>query len=151
LFRFVIAFIALVAASSTALAQNNLMPATAGASATKVSRTIGFTALGTYGNEGELRLVDVKLDADSDGDGANDQGVLELACNGGDIVTGRLRIGESVADRPKLKALQAKGASPLASGKTFKGSWDAREVAKANMTSAPIPLTLAANAPDVCA
>jgi len=141
----------LLTSASAAVAQNDLVP-TLGHSAApaKVTRTVNITALGSYGNQGEERLIDVSLDADSDGDGTKDQGLLRVTCNGGDILTGRFELGESLA-AAKLKPVKAGGASALASGKTFKGSWNLRDVQKAMSTNAAVPLTLAPGGPDVCA
>jgi len=142
---------ALLAGATAAVAQNDLVPTLGhGAATAKVTRTVTITALGAYANQGEERLIDVRLDADSDGDGEKDQGLLRVTCNGGDILTGRFQSGENLA-AAKIKPVKAKAASALADGSTFKGSWNLRDVQKASMTNAAVPLTLAPGGPDVCA
>ncbi len=140
--------------ASAAIAQNDMAPmiGRSDAAPARVTRALSFTALGTYGNQGKQRLMDVRVDADSDGDGAKDQGVLRVTCSGGDILNGHLLVGQSTsALKPKLKVLRAQPSAALAAGKTFKGSWDLAEVSRASLTSAPVPLTVSAGNPDICA
>lgn len=143
---------ALLSTASVAIAQNDMVPvmgATEGGSASVV-RTVSFTALGTYGAQGEERLIDVRAEADTDGDGAKDEGVLRIACNGGDILSGEFKPGESTAAL-KAKAAKAGAASPIAAGKTFKGKWNLRDVNNFSMTGEAIGLTIPAGQPDICA
>ncbi len=140
--------------ASAAIAQNDMAPmiGRSDAAPARVTRALGFTALGTYGNQGKQRLMDVRVDADSDGDGAKDQGVLRVTCSGGDILNGHFLVGQSTsALKPKLKVLRAQPSAALAAGKTFKGSWDLADVSRASLTSAPVPLTVSAANPDICA
>ena len=140
--------------TTAALAQNMAMPVAGAAeqAPTRIVRAVGVTALGTYADRGKERLIDVSLDADSDGDGSKDQGVLHVACNGGDLLNAQFRAGESTdAARPKVKAVKAAAASALFAGKAFKGSWDLRQVREASSTNAPVPLTVGPGGPDICA
>jgi hypothetical protein len=145
---------ALLSSASVAIAQNDMVPvtgATEGGSAAVV-RTVGFTALGTFGVQGEERLIDVRAEADTDGDGSKDEGVLRIACNGGDILSGEFKPGETTAAlKPKPKVSKAGAASPIAAGKTFKGKWNLRDVNEASMTGTPIGLTIPSGQPDICA
>ncbi len=144
---------AAIASGSAAIAQNDMAPmiGRSDAAPTRVTRALSFTALGTYGNHGKERLMDVRVDADSDGDGAKDQGVLRVTCSGGDILNGQFLVGQSTAAlKPKLKVLRAQPSAALAAGKTFKGSWDLTDASRASSTSAPIPLTVSAGKPDIC-
>ena len=144
----------LLAATSAASAQNMQMPVAGAAeqAPARVVRGVGVTALGTYADRGKERLIDVRLDADSDGDGTNDSGVLHVACNGGDLLNAQFRPGETTeAAKPKVKAVRAQQTSALAAGKAFKGSWDLRQVREASSTSQPVPITVGPGGPDICA
>lgn len=145
--RLILAAIALMAATP-ALAQNDNEPMLGrggdwedAAPAATPSRAVVFTALGTYSDLAQLRLIDVRSDA-------GDQGVLRVTCNGGDTVSGVFALGGSAAAgdggrRPK--PVQAGAGSALASGKTFKGRWGAAATGPAK------PVTIGASEPDVCA
>lgn len=144
---------ALLATASAAIAQNDMAPVIgADDSGAAVVRTVSFTALGTYGAQGEERLIDVRAETDTDGDGAKDEGVLRIACNGGDILSGAFKAGEKTASlSPKPKVATAPAASPIAAGKTFKAKWNLREVNEAAMTGSAIGLTIPSGQPDICA
>ena len=148
----IIAAAALAGAATAALAQNDMVPMVGPGAAGKVKKTVNFTALGSYAGQGEKRLIDVRLDADADGDGANDEGVLHVTCNGGDILTGQFAAGQKLAAvQPKLKVAKAPGSSAIAAGKSFKASWILSEAAKARAIGDPVPLSVPAGDTDVCA
>jgi hypothetical protein len=123
------AAIALVAATP-ALAQNDNAPMAgrmeewrdAPAKPAAPSLAVTFTAVGTYSDAAGLRAIDVRADSDIDGDGAMDQGVLRVACNGGDILTGSFVAGTAPAGGGKK--LRAEADSALAPGKPVKARWD---------------------------
>lgn len=137
--------------ATPALAQNDSMPV-AGRGGEWVdpavkapSRTVTFTAAGIYADLTPVRLIDVVIDADADGDGANDEGLLRITCNGGDTLSGVYKANLSVADdNAKPKSVKAAGGSPLANGKTFKGRW-------VSSSSDGSRTVMIAGGPDVCA
>lgn len=140
------AAIALLAATP-ALAQNEMAPALGQLSEwsdapVTSSRSVVFTAIGTYRDEGNLRLIDVRSDADSDGDGTKDLGVLNVTCNGGDTLSGIFNQA-AAADRRKPK--QAEDSSALAAGKTLRARWGV------GATGPSKPVTLSAGQAGVCA
>jgi hypothetical protein len=141
----------LCCAATPALAQNDSMPvagrssAFVDAPAARPNRAVTFTAAGVYADLTPVRLIDVIIDADADGDGANDEGLLRITCNGGDTLSGVYKANLSVADdKDKPKTVKAAGASPLANGKTFKGRW----VSSSSDGSKSVTI---AGGPDVCA
>ena len=137
------------AAAIPAAAQNNMAPSAGllgtGAGVVNTQRSVTFTALGTYADQGADRLIDVQTDRDNDGDDVNDKGVLKVSCNGGDTLTGLFKLGGS-AQQQKGKLQRASGASPLVSGKTFKGSWNIKE-----STADGTPVIVGSDQPDLCA
>ena len=147
----IIAAAVLACAPSAALAQNDMVPMV-GPGAGKVKKTVNFTALGSYAGQGDKRLIEVRLDADADGDGANDEGVLQVTCNGGDLLAGQFAAGQKLAAvQPKVKVAKAPGSSAIAAGKSFKASWILSEAAKARAIGEPVPLNVPAGDTDVCA
>lgn len=138
-------------AASPALAQNDMAPALGQLSEwtdapVKSSRSVVFTSIGTYRDEGSARLIDVESDADSDGDGVKDKGVLSLTCNGGDTVSGTFSLEAAAADRPrKPKLLEAGAASLFAAGKTLRARWAVGAAGPAR------GVTLSAGQASVCA
>lgn len=145
MFRTLFALAAL-SASASALAQNEVSATTGkavgewNAAPTKANRAVTFTATGNYADLDGARLIEVRADGDRDGDGAPDAGVLRVACNGGDILTGTFsKGGAASADGAK----PGSGAAALAAGKSFKGSWGVRP----GSTS----VTIGSDQPNLCA
>jgi hypothetical protein len=131
-----------------AAAQNNMAPSAGllgtGPAVVNTQRSVTFTALGTYADQGADRLIDVQTDRDNDGDDVNDKGILKVSCNGGDTLTGLFKLGGTVQQQ-KAKVQHASGSSPLGSGKTFKGSWNIRE-----STADGTPVIVGSDQPDLC-
>ena len=140
---------ALALAGGTAAAQNESAPVvgrmTGWEDGPSALRPVTFVALGTYSDQGERRQIDVSVQADRDGDGSNDVGVLSITCNGGDILSGVF--APAGKDRA-VKAAKAPAASPLGQGKTFDGKWDAAQTLDGSPP--PAAVTLGSD-PDVCA
>ena len=133
---------AALCAAGQALAQNDMAPSLGGLSDWEdappaAAGPLTFTTAGTYSDDGELRMIAVSSDADVNGDGAADKGVLQVTCNGGDMLRGVFTPGVA----PAGKAVRASGSSPLAAGKTFKGS---RPVPSGSTTAVTI------DQPEVC-
>jgi hypothetical protein len=151
MFKTLISAAVLTFAASPALAQNEMAPALGRLSEwsdapVKSNRSVVFTAIGTYRDEGKLRLIDVRSDADSDGDGAMDLGVLNVTCNGGDALSGIFTLGGAAANaQRKPKLVQADESSALAAGKTLKARWGAGATGPAR------PVTLGVGQANVCA
>lgn len=132
--------------ASPALAQNEAEMQAARADgwtdgAVKSSRSVLFTATGTYADQSGARLIDVQTDGDVDGDGVLDKGVLRLACSGGDMVTGVFQAGGAVGSAAKT----AESAAAFAKGKSFKGRWGLTAAAEGK------PVTIGAGEANVCA
>jgi hypothetical protein len=145
MFKYLIPATFALFAATPALAQNDAEAQVGRASEwtdapVQTSRSVLFTAVGTYADQTGARLIDVRTDGDADGDGVMDKGVLRVTCNGGDMVTGVFSAGGAVD-----KARQADGAAAYAAGKTFKGRWGVVAAADGK------PVTIGAGQPDVCA
>ncbi len=141
---------AALCAATPALAQNDMAPAAGHLSEwsdapVRPSRSVVFVVAGTYRDEGNLRAIDVESDADSDGDGAKDKGVLTVTCNGGDTLGGMFNLaGAAAGDRPR-KLVQAGASSALATGKTLRARWGVGAGGPARA------VTLGAGQAEVCA
>lgn len=132
----------IIAVSASAAMAQNLMGSAANqlsdwedAPVAAANSSVIFTSAGTFRDDGSERFIDVKGDAD--GDGNEEAGVLKVNCNGGDLLTAMFNPGNAGG-----KAAPA--ASAIAAGKTFKGSRPQPSVAGTKVT-------IGAGEADVCA